>query len=278
MGFKIYHVDAFSKVPFGGNPAAVCVLTEPRSYIWMQRVAEEMNLSETAFLFKEEKGYNLRWFTPTVEVELCGHATIASAHILWDQGYLKENEEARFITQSGDIVARRNGGWIELDFPAEKEVEVKPPDELVRALDLPITYVGQNRFDYLVEVASETLLRALIPDIQLLKMLPIRGVCVTAPSSIAEFDFVSRFFAPSVGINEDPCTGSAHSYLANYWSKKLGKKELTAYQASRRGGAVKVRVENEHVVIAGQAVTISSGELSDSVHLADQRLERSLAM
>lgn len=278
MGFKVFHVDAFSNVPFGGNPAAVCVLTEPRSYIWMQRVAEEMNLSETAFLYKEKDGYSLRWFTPTVEVELCGHATIASAHVLWEQGYVKDGEVVHFYTQSGPLHARRNGGWIELDFPAEQEEKVNPPDELVKALNLPITYVGQNRFDYLVEVASETLLRALIPDINLLKMLPIRGICVTAPASIPDYDFVSRFFAPSVGINEDPVTGSAHSYLGVYWSKRLGRKELTGYQASRRGGFVKVRVEDDHVVLAGQAVTVTTGELSDAVHLADQRFERSLAM
>jgi len=278
MGFKVFHVDAFSNTPFGGNPAAVCMLTEPRSYIWMQRVAEELNLSETAFLLKEDDGYNLRWFTPTVEIELCGHATLASAHTLWEQGYLRPDEEAHFSTQSGWLHARRTGNWIEMDFPLEEEMEVKPPKDLVRALDVPITYVGQNRFDYVIEVDCETSLRALIPNFNLLKTLPIRGVSVTAPSSSAEYDFVSRFFAPNVGITEDPVTGSAHCCLALYWAKRLGKKELIGYQASRRGGIVRVRVENGGVVLAGQAVTISSSELNDAVHYADQRFERSMAM
>ncbi|HEY9788262.1 MAG TPA: PhzF family phenazine biosynthesis protein [Candidatus Obscuribacterales bacterium] len=278
MSFKVFHVDAFANAPFSGNPAAVCILEEARSYIWMQRVAEEMNLSETVFIQQQEDGFNLRWFTPTVEVELCGHATLASAHILWEQGYLEKSEEAHFSTQSGWLHARCNGEWIEMDFPSEEENEVAIPKDLASALDLPIKYVGQNRFDYLVEVANETLLRALIPNIHLLKSLPIRGICVTAPSSLPEYDFVSRFFAPGVGINEDPVTGSAHCYLGPYWAKRTGKKDLTGYQASRRGGMVRVRVEEDHVVLAGQAVTISSAELTESVYLADQRLERSLAM
>lgn len=278
MGFKVFHVDAFSSTPFGGNPAAVCLLSEPRSYIWMQRVAEEMNLSETAFLLKEGEGYNLRWFTPTVEVELCGHATLASAHTLWEQGYLKPEEEAHFSTQSGWLHARRAGNWIEMDFPAEPEQEAAPPQDLLRALELPISYVGQNRFDYLIEVDSETSLRAAIPNLNLLKTLPIRGVCITAPSSAPEYDFVSRFFAPAVGISEDPVTGSAHACLAVYWARRLGKNELIGYQASRRGGIVRVRLEGDRVMLGGQAVTVSTAELSDAVQLAEQRFERSLAM
>lgn len=288
MGFKVFHVDAFSHAPFSGNPAAVCVLTEPRSYIWMQRVAEEMNLSETAFLIRptaEEpeaaefaNSYHLRWFTPTVEVELCGHATLASAHMLWEQGYLQPNEDAHFWTQSGWLHAAKREGWIEMNFPLEPEHETNIPKDLLRALDLPITYVGQNRFDYLVEVDCETSLRALIPDLGILRSLPIRGVCVTAPSSSPEYDFVSRFFAPGVGINEDPVTGSAHCCLGPYWAKRLGKQELIGYQASRRGGIIRVRVESERVVIAGKAVTVMTGELTDDVYRAEERRERSLAM
>lgn len=279
MGFKLFHVDAFSGRPFGGNPAAICFLTEPRSYIWMQRLAEEMNLSETAFLLKEADGYNLRWFTPTVEIELCGHATLASAHILWEQGYLDRDQEAHFSTMSGWLHARQSQGWIEMDFPAEPAVEATAPKELLKALDGPsITFVGQNRFDYVIEVDSETSLRALIPDLNLLKQLPIRGVSVTAPSASPEYDFVSRFFAPAVGISEDPVTGSAHCSLGPYWAKRLGKSELIGYQASRRGGVVRVRVHEERVGIGGQAVTVLAAELSDASFLADERRERTLAM
>jgi len=278
MGIKLFQVDAFSSRPFGGNPAAVCILEEPRTYIWMQRVAEEMNLSETAFLIKEKDGYNLRWFTPTVEVELCGHATLASAHVLWEQGFLKDDEEAHFSTLSGWLHAHRSNGWIEMDFPAEPAVEEAPPKELTRALDVPITWVGQNRFDYVIEVDSETTVRALIPDFHKLKQLPVRGICITAPSAASEFDFVSRFFAPSVGITEDPVTGSAHASLGPYWAKRLGKTELIAYQASRRGGIIRVGVEGDRVRIGGQAVTVMQAELSEITCLADERLERTLAM
>ncbi len=278
MTLKLFHVDAFSSKPFGGNQAAVCMLTEPRSYIWMQRLAEEMNLSETAFLLQEEKGYNLRWFTPTVEIELCGHATLASAHILWEQGYLSQNEEAHFSTMSGWLHARQADSWIEMDFPSEEAVECPPPKELTKALDVAVTFVGQNRFDYFVEVDSETSLRALIPDFQLLKQLPVRGVTITAPSASPEFDFVSRFFAPCVGINEDPVTGSAHCSLGPYWAKRLGKNNLVGYQASRRGGIVRVKVENGLVRLAGQAITVLSGELSETTVLSDENRVRTLAM
>jgi PhzF family phenazine biosynthesis protein len=280
MSLKLFHVDAFSSRPFGGNHAAVCILTAPRSYIWMQRLAEEMNLSETAFLLKEDQGYNLRWFTPTVEIELCGHGTLASAHVLWEQGFLKPDEEAHFSTLSGWLHATKNDGWIEMDFPSEKAVECVPPKELIRALDVPITFVGQNRFDYFVEVDSETSLRALIPDYQLLRQLPIRGVTVTAKSASPEYDFVSRFFAPAIGINEDPVTGSAHCSLGPYWAERLGKKDLIAFQASRRGGVIRVRIdEDDHRArIAGQAVTVLAAELSEITDMADERRERTLAM
>ncbi len=278
MGFMLFQVDAFSSRPFGGNPAAVCVLEEPRSYIWMQRMAEEMNLSETAFLCKEADGYNLRWFTPTVEIELCGHATLASAHVLWEQEYLDKDKEIHFSTLSGWLHARQSQSWIELDFPAEPAAETAVPKELAKALDVPITWVGQNRFDYVVEVDSETSLRALIPNYNLLKQLPIRGVSVTAPSASSEFDFVSRFFAPAVGINEDPVTGSAHCSLGPYWAQKLGKSELVGYQASRRGGIIRVTVDQNRIGIAGQAVTIFRAEISEETFLSDERRERTLAM
>jgi PhzF family phenazine biosynthesis protein len=270
MGFKVFHVDAFAQSPFSGNPAAVCILPEPKGYIWMQRVAEEMNLSETAFVAPEDKGYSLRWFTPTVEVELCGHATLASAHILWEQGYLASDEAAHFSTLSGWLHARRNEGWIEMDFPTEPVTEALVPAELRKAIDVPFSYVGQSRFDYLIETDSETSLRAFSPDLALLKTLPIRGVMVTAPSRSPQYDFLSRFFAPGVGIDEDPVTGSAHCSLGPYWAARLNKQELVGYQCSRRGGVVRVRVDGDRVVLGGQAVTIKTGELTDAVLQSDQ--------
>lgn len=257
---NLFLADTFTDRPFRGNPAAVCILTEPRDSSWMQDIAREINLSETAFLLRQKGGYSLRWFTPTVEVALCGHATLASAHILWEQGYLKNDEQAIFFTRSGLLTAERNGNWIELDFPAEPEKMADIPSELASALGISPVYVGKNRFDYLVEAGSEEAVRGLKPDfIQLYKIL-CRGIIVTASSSSAEYDFVSRFFAPSIGINEDPVTGSSHCCLGPFWSARLNKKELTAYQASARGGMVRVRVENDRVFLAGQAITILRGE------------------
>lgn len=258
---NLFLADAFTDRPFRGNPAAVCILTEPRDSAWMQDIAREINLSETAFLLRQEGGYSLRWFTPTVEVDLCGHATLASAHILWEQGYLKNDEQAIFYTRSGLLTAERNGNWIELDFPAEPEEMADIPSGLVPALGISPVYVGKNRFDYLIEAGSEEAVRVMKPDFALLYSIPCRGIIVTAPSGSAEYDFISRFFAPSIGINEDPVTGSAHCCLGPFWSARLNKKELTAYQASARGGVVRVRVENDRVFLAGQAVTVLRGEL-----------------
>jgi PhzF family phenazine biosynthesis protein len=270
MGFKVFHVDAFSSHPFGGNPAGVCLLTEPRSYVWMQRVAEELNLPETTFLRKENEGYNLRWFTPSVEVEISGHGTLASAHVLWEHGLLEPNEQAHFTTMSGWLHATQNNGWIELDFPAEPVEDAVAPSEMVRALDAPVTYVGLNRLDYLVELDSETAVRTMKPDVDVLKHLPVRAIIVTAKSSSPEYDYVTRFFAPGIGVNEDPVTGSSHCSLGPYWSKKLGKTELLAYQASRREGVVRIRMEKERVFLGGRATTIFSGEFSDSAAMYDE--------
>lgn len=220
-----------------------------------------MNLSETAFLFQHEKGFDLRWFTPKVEVDLCGHATLASAHILWEQGYLGPGEQARFHTRSGLLTAEKKGEWIELNFPSEPEAEAPPPKELLQGLGVTPLHVGKNRMDYLVEVASEAEVRSLNPDLALLAKLPARGIMVTSRSASKEYDFISRFFGPAAGIDEDPVTGSAHCCLGPYWMEKLKKNELTAYQASSRGGVIKVRVESERVVLGGQAVTVMEGEL-----------------
>ena len=261
MGIVITQVDAFTHKPFAGNPAAVCILPVAPEERWMQDVAREMNLSETAFLVPADGGYNLRWFTPAVEVALCGHATLASAHVLWQDGHLAMGETARFHTRSGLLLAERRGEWIEMDFPAKREEAAEPPPDLAAALGLTTVYVGRNQFDYLVEVESAAALRAAQPDHGVLRKLPVRGIIVTARSDTPEFDFISRFFAPGSGIDEDPVTGSAHCCLGPYWSKRLGKTELTAYQASPRGGVVRVRCSGDRVFLGGQAVTVLRGEL-----------------
>jgi PhzF family phenazine biosynthesis protein len=260
MGQLITQVDAFSDRPFSGNPAAVCILTAPREDRWMQLVAREMNLSETAFLLKEGDGYRLRWFTPTVEVDLCGHATLASAHVLWEEGHLALDAQARFYTRSGLLTADCRDGWIELDFPMTPEEPVTPPPALAEALGVTPRYVGQSRFDYLVELDAEETLRALQPDFAQLQTLPVRGVIVTCPAASSDYDFVSRFFAPRVGVNEDPVTGSAHCCLAPFWSRRLGRETLIGYQASARGGVVRVRCAGSRVYLGGQAVTVLRGE------------------
>ncbi|HLK61878.1 MAG TPA: PhzF family phenazine biosynthesis protein [Bryobacteraceae bacterium] len=262
MPIRIVQVDAFTNRPFAGNPAAVCVLPDTVPDQWMRDVAREMNLSETAFLTPQNGGYNLRWLTPAVEVDLCGHATVASAHVLWQDGHLPEGQQARFHTRSGLLTADRRGEWIELDFPAKIAAPAEAPQELLPALGVKdAKFVGRNAFDYLVEVDSEETLRGLSPDHSTLRKVPVRGVIVTTRSSTSGFDFVSRFFAPGSGIDEDPVTGSAHTALGPYWGEKLGKVEMTGYQASARGGVVRVRLAGERVLLGGQAVTVMTGEL-----------------
>jgi PhzF family phenazine biosynthesis protein len=227
----------------------------------MQDVAREMNLSETAFLHRVEDGFNLRWFTPTVEVDLCGHATLASAHILWEMGYLRLQEQARFHTRSGVLTAEHRADGIELNFPSEPEGRVNPPSGLIKALGVEPKYVGKNRFDYLVEVNFEKTVRNVSPDFSRLGTIPCRGVIVTSLGYSGEFDFVSRFFAPAVGIDEDPVTGSAHCCLGPFWKKRLNKNEFVAYQASPRGGVIRVRLKGDRVYLGGQAITVASREI-----------------
>lgn len=258
---KIYQVDAFTNEYFSGNPAAVCILKEARDDQWLANVAKEMNLSETAFLYKQDEGYNLRWFTPSSEVDLCGHATLASAHILWEQNHLNKSEVAKFYTHSGLLTAKLNEDWIELDFPSLPEQESSVSSKLIEALGVKPKYVGKSKFDYLVEVESEKIVRDMKPDFTLLATIPIRGIIVTSIADTGEYDFVSRFFAPEVGVFEDPVTGSAHCCLGPYWQKKLGKNKFLAYQASERGGFLKVNVCGERVKIAGQAITVLEGEI-----------------
>lgn len=259
MSVKIVQVDAFTATPFAGNPAAVCVLPTAPNETWMRNVAREMNLSETAFLHPEDGGFRLRWLTPAIEVDLCGHATLASAHVLWEDGHIAADAEARFHTRSGVLTCKRQGDWIEMNFPARLAEPAEPPSQLTEALGVDLLYIGRNQFDYLVEVADEAALRELKPNHFLLRQLPVRGVIATTRGS--GYDFVSRFFAPGAGIDEDPVTGSAHSALAPFWSRRLNKTEMTGFQASARGGVVKVRVAGDRVYMSGQAVTVMRGDL-----------------
>ena len=261
---RLLQVDAFTAEPFRGNPAAVCFLDRERDDAWMGNVAAEMNLSETAFLLPRDDGWSLRWFTPAAEVKLCGHATLASAHAMWEEGVLAADAVARFHTKSGVLTAERSGDWIELDFPATPPEATAAPDGLLDALGVAgARYIGRNEFDYLVELESEDAVRALRPDMAGLRKLPVRGVIATARAASDGFDFVSRFFAPGSGVDEDPVTGSAHCSLGPYWGERLGKRELLAYQASARGGVVRVRVSGDRVALGGQAVTVLRGELAD---------------
>lgn len=261
MGQRVTVVDAFADRPFAGNPAAVCVLEQAADPSWMQLVAREMNLSETAFLHPEAEAFRLRWFTPSVEADLCGHATLASAHVLWESERLRADEEARFLTRSGVLSARREGELIVLDFPAKPEEPCAAPPGLFEALGITGRYVGKNALDYLVEVESEATVRGLAPDFARIANLPLRGVMVTSRSDEPRFDFVSRFFAPRAGVPEDPVTGSAHCCLAPYWSRRLGKSALVGHQVSARGGSVHVEVCGERVKLGGRAITMLRGEL-----------------
>ena len=262
MSLRITQVDAFTNRPFAGNPAAVCILAKAAEPDWMQNVAREMNLAETAFLVPKTDGYDLRWFTPAVEVDLCGHATLARAHVLWEDGHLTAGQQARFHTKSGLLTADARGEWIELDFPATAAEPAKPPAGLIEALGVQPRFVGRSRFDYLIEVDDETTVRRLDPDLGALARVQARGVIVTSRADgTSEYDFVSRFFAPQSGVPEDPVTGSAHCTLAPYWSAKIGRNELTGYQASSRGGVVRVGLAGARVHLGGQAVTVLRGEL-----------------
>jgi PhzF family phenazine biosynthesis protein len=263
MAIPIFQVDAFADEPFKGNPAGVCLLRGPAEDSWMQRVAAEMNLAETAFPLPEGDGYRLRWFTPAVEVRLCGHATLATAHILWEQGLLAMDREARFVTLSGLLTARRDGDLVELDFPARPPLPEPPPwaEAVVGALGIKPVAIAMSAEDVLFEAADEGTVRSIAPDFATLRALPARGVIVTSRASDKRYDFVSRFFAPAVGVDEDPVTGSSHTVLVPYWAKKLGKTSFTAFQASARGGVLRLRLDGDRVKIAGKAVTVIAGEI-----------------
>jgi PhzF family phenazine biosynthesis protein len=255
---RLFQVDAFTSEPFAGNPAAVCLLDGPRDDTWMQSVAAEMNLAETAFLERRQDGFSLRWFTPTTEVDLCGHGTLAAAHVLWEVG--ETSARLQFTTRSGLLTAERAEGSIRLDFPAEPASAIEVPLGLEEALGTVAKWVGQNRFDYLVEVADDATVRSLDPDVHALRRFPVRGIMVTAAGQ-DDCDFVSRFFAPNTGIDEDPVTGSAHCCLGPYWAARLDRPDLVGYQASARGGYVGVHLAGDRVVLSGSAVTVLRGEL-----------------
>jgi predicted PhzF superfamily epimerase YddE/YHI9 len=259
MPLPLFHVDSFTDQPFAGNPAAVCILPAWRPDGWLQAVARETNLSATAFLVKQPDEFELRWFTAKVELGLCGHGTLAAAHILWQERYAT-CEEIRFSTRGGLLTAMRRDG-IELDFPIKAEAPAEAAPGLLAALGTAAKYIGRNEFDYLIEVESESVLRGITPDLKLLSDVPTRGIIVTSRADDPRFDFVSRFFAPAIGIDEDPVTGSAHCCLGAYWQKRLGKSDFVAFQASARTGVVRVRVSRDRAFLGGTAVTIAKSNL-----------------
>ncbi len=266
MRQRITIVDAFAERAFTGNPAAVCVLSEPMPDRWMQDVAAEMNLSETCFVLREGEFFSLRWFTPTVEVDLCGHATLAAAHVLWEEDFIATDSSAQFNTRSGRLVVVQRDERIEMDFPAMVSRAIDPPAGLQEALGTEATHVERNDRDLLVEVADESTLRQLQPDLAWVAALPTLGLIVTCRAQEPPYDFVSRYFAPRAGIDEDPVCGSAHCCLGPYWSKRLEKTKLCGYQASARGGVVHVAVKEPRVKLAGNAVTVLQGELTAEAH------------
>jgi len=257
----LYTVDAFTDRPFAGNPAAVCPLNGPADEEWMRNVAREMNLSETAFLWPLADGWSLRWLTPTVEVDLCGHATLASAHVLWHHGYAERGSTLRFHTRSGLLTADNHGSWITLNFPNEAPHEIAPIPALNQALGVTPRWLGRNRMDIIALLADAATVRDLTPDMTQLATIETRGVIVTAPGDRAGVDFVSRFFGPRAGVPEDPVTGSAHCGLAPYWGAVLHKTEMVGWQCSARSGFVKTTLSGDRVLLSGQAVTVLTGEI-----------------
>jgi PhzF family phenazine biosynthesis protein len=261
MQAELHLVDAFTQAPFRGNVAGVCIPDGPADDAWMQQVASELNYSETAFLFPEGTNWNLRWFTPKDEVRLCGHATLAAASVLWETGRVSRDKEIVFETLSGKLTARRDGDWISMDFPAEPPATSMPIPGLGQALGVEPLYTGRNRFDILVELPLADDVCSLEPDLNALSAIRTRGIIVTAASDLPHFDFVSRFFAPAVGVPEDPVTGSAHCCLGPYWGEKLKKTEMVGFQCSPRGGSVRVKLEGDRVILSGHAVHVLSGKL-----------------
>lgn len=258
MLIPFYQVDAFTDRLFGGNPAGVCPLDKWLSDEVMQKIAMENNLSETAFFVKKGDGFHIRWFTPKVEVNLCGHATLASAHVIFQ--YLGFTEEiVSFESRSGILNVTKEGELLILDFPANKPTRTALPDDFVQSLNITPVQCHRGKEDYLLLYKSQHEIEALVPDFRRLEKVDARAVIVTAPGEKA--DFVSRFFAPRVGVDEDPVTGSAHAVLIPFWAEKLGKAEMKALQLSRRGGTLFCRLRGDRVDIGGRAVTFLNGEI-----------------
>lgn len=254
----LHLVDAFAERPFTGNPAAVCLLQTPRPDEWMQQLAFELGYSETAYVSPKESGFSLRWFTPKVEVPLCGHATLASAHVLWGIGRAKG--PITFHTLSGELKCERDGSMIYMDLPRVHTRDEPPPVGLLAALNglRPLAIERADR-DFLIELEDEASVRAADPDLRALARVDVRGVIVTARSTDSDFDFVSRFFAPGAGIDEDPVTGAAHCALTPYWAEHLKKTKLRARQLSPRGGVLELELHDAHVRVGGRAVTVLTG-------------------
>ncbi|HXH60921.1 MAG TPA: PhzF family phenazine biosynthesis protein [Fimbriimonadaceae bacterium] len=261
MNRRIYLVDAFSNAPFTGNPAGVCPLDGPADEQWMQSVAMEMNQAETAFFWPEDGAFRLRWFTPTLEVDLCGHATLASAHVMYETGLLAQDATAKFHTKSGELTCKKNGGFIEMDFPNEQPKEIEPFNA-ESAIGVTPLWNGENRMAKFAVLGSEDEVRSIKPDFGLVSTMGRVGLIVTAKADKTKADFVSRFFAPQAGVPEDPVTGSAHCGLGPYWISVLGKDHVTGYQASKRGGFVQIESKGDRVVLKGEARTTMTGELN----------------
>jgi PhzF family phenazine biosynthesis protein len=261
MAVRVFYIDAFTGKAFAGNQAAVCLLDQAADEQWMQSVAAEIGFSETAFIVRKGNDFSLRWFTPSCEMELCGHATLASAHALWQEGWLTRDKKAVFHTAGGVLTAKEISSGIEMDFPAESAATAEAPHGLAEALGAEPKHIARSRMDILVEVDDAATVRNLIPDMVMLRKIDTRGVIVTAVSDVPEYDFVSRFFAPGIGIDEDPVTGSAHCCLGPYWQTRLGKSDFRAYQASKRGGVIGVKVRGDRILLTGSAVTVLRGEL-----------------
>jgi PhzF family phenazine biosynthesis protein len=253
---SLYQVDSFTEKVFAGNPAGVCILSGPVDESLMRNIAAEMNLSETAFFFNDGDIYQLRWFTPTTEVDLCGHATLASAHTIWETGLLNRNDTIKFHTRSGLLLANFTDGMVEIDLPAIETQKIEPPESLLEILGISAKFIGRGSQHYLVQAASEQEVRQCRPDFTALLRDVDLPVIVTAESSRPEFDIVSRFFAPTLGINEDPVTGFAHACLGPFWRERLGREVIRAYQASYRGGFIRVTPLRDRVLLAGFATTV----------------------
>jgi PhzF family phenazine biosynthesis protein len=264
MKLPIFTVDAFTNEPFKGNPAAVCILKEEIPTSLMQSIAFELNLAETAFVLKEKDSdtFSLRWMTPNSEVDLCGHATLATSHTLWQQGICKISDVINYNTRSGLLTAKNENGKITLDFPAIPQKKIEYPPELIDAIGGVVPkYVGMTKWNYIIELESERDIINLKPNFDIMLTLPGWGTIITAKADMNGYDFISRFFAPEKGIQEDPVTGSAHCALAPYWQSRLGKDSFLAYQASERGGTLEIKIEGDRVMLTGDAVTVISGEI-----------------